>query len=464
MASEVARAVGLALVLGSGLLSALPAAAAEDLEPRAGELAARVDAYLAPLLDEDLISGSVLIARGGRIEVARGYGPAQREYGVACTPETRHRLASMSKQFTAAAILLLEEEGRLSVADTLGRFLPGYPHGGEITLHHLLTHTSGVINYSALPDHYRVWCMPHTIDEVIARFRDEPLRFSPGAQFEYSNSGYVLLAKVIEQVSGLGYEEFLRRRIFAPLGMHDSGVDADNRILPQRAQGYYKTAAGLISASYLYMEYTNGAGSLYSTVLDLYKWDRALYTDTLLSAATRERMFTPYAQTYGYGWFTREEWGHKLVEHRGGINGFLTMIQRFVDDDVVVITLFNFVSTFARDVNRGLAALALGLPCEPALVPEGVEVGEEALAACAGDYQIPEGPVLRLRLRDGELWAEAGGEPEEQAVPQSEWRYYLRRSNALLVFRPDEAGTVAGLSLLQSETVLPCRRISAGGD
>jgi CubicO group peptidase (beta-lactamase class C family) len=163
---------------------ALTTAAASE----APGLEEQVDAVMKPLLDEDLISGSILIARDGRIEVAKGYGPANREHDVPCTADTKYRLASMTKSFTAMAIMMLEERGRLSVDDKLAKYLPDYPQGDKIKLHHLLTHTSGVVNYSALPDHYRVWAMPHTIDQVIARFRDEPLRFEPGTEFGYTTS------------------------------------------------------------------------------------------------------------------------------------------------------------------------------------------------------------------------------------------------------------------------------------
>jgi CubicO group peptidase (beta-lactamase class C family) len=343
------------------VLLALPTAAASE----APGLEAQVDAVMRPLLDEDLISGSILIAREGRIEVAKGYGPANREHDVPCTADTKYRLASMTKSFTAMAIMMLEERGLLSVDDKLAKYLPDYPQGDKITLHHLLTHTSGVVNYSALPDHYRVWTMPHTIDQVIERFRDEPLRFEPGTEFGYSNSGYVLLTYVIEKVSGKTYAEFLRENIFVPVGMNDTGVDSHTTIIPGRATGHYNFGEGVVQAQYLNTGFTSGAGSLYSTVVDLYKWDRALYSDKLVSKATLNKMFTPGKQDCGYGWFVRTEFDRNLIEHPGGLNGFLTMIKRFVDDDVVVISLFNYVSTFARGVNKALTAMALGESYEP---------------------------------------------------------------------------------------------------
>jgi CubicO group peptidase (beta-lactamase class C family) len=420
----------------------------------------QVDALFAPLIEGDLISGSVLIARGGRVEVAKGYGPANREHDVPCTEDTRYRLASMTKSFTAMALMILESRDALSVEDTLDKYIPDYPEGDKITLHHLLTHTAGVINYSALPDHYKAWAMPHTIDEVIARFRDEPLRFTPGERFEYSNSGYVLLTYVIEKVSGMSYAEFLQQNIFAPLGMRDSGADSHTTIIPHRATGHYNFGDGVVQARYLEIEFTSGAGGLYSTVHDLYKWDRALYTDKLVPLETLQTMFTPVEASYGYGWFIREALGHKLIEHRGGINGFLTMIQRFVDDDVVVVSLFNYVSTFTRDVNRALAAIALGEEYTPVLIPEGVEVPERVLRELAGSYRLGDS-TLTIALEEGRLWLVDSELERSETIPQSESRLFSREANALLDFPRGEDGGIERMIVRQSERVIPCPRVES---
>jgi CubicO group peptidase (beta-lactamase class C family) len=428
--------------------------------PDASTLEEQVDAYLRPLVKLDLISGSILIARGGKIEVARGYGPANREHGVPCTAGTRYRLASMTKSFTAMAIMILQERDLLSVQDTLDKYLPDYPGGDRIKLHHLLTHTSGVINYSALPDHYRVWAMPHTVDEVIERFSDEPLRFEPGEKFEYSNSGYVLLTRVIEKVGGTDYETFLRENIFDPLGMTHTGIDSHTAVTPGRATGHYNFGDGIVQAQYLNVEFTSGAGGLLSTVGDLYLWDRALYTERLVSHAALEKIFTPYERGYGYGWFIREELGRKLIEHRGGLNGFLSMIQRFVDDDVVVITLFNYVSTFGGAANRGLAAIALGETPAPILIPEGAEISEEARRSMVGRYRLGES-VLEVVLDEGRVWVVDDDGERSTTVPQSAKRLWLPDDNVVLDFPAGKEDGVERLLLRQGERVIPCPRLEA---
>jgi len=245
--------------------------------------------------------------------------------------------------------------------------------------------------------------------------------------------------------------------------MNDTGMDSHTTIIPGRATGHYNFGDGIVQAPYVDIGFTSGAGSLYSTVLDLYKWDRALYTDDLVSRATRKKMFEPFLQNYAYGWFVREEYGRRLIEHRGGINGFLTMIQRFVDDDVVVITLFNYVSTFARDVNKALAAIALGERWEPVLIPDGVEVSGAILKDVVGRYRLGDS-VLEVALEEGRLWVTDPDLERSEAIPQSETTFFLRDANALLRYLPATDGNQDRLIVQQSEHVIPCPRVEEAPD
>jgi len=450
VARSVPFLVALALLLPVGTGAAPPDPAAVEAE---------VDAYLQPLLDLDLISGSVLIARGGEVLLAKGYGPADREYGIPNTPDTKFRLGSVTKQFTAAAIMLLQERGQLSVDDPLARFLPDFPRADEIRLHHLLTHSSGVTNYNELPDYHTKLIQPLSIAEVIDWFKDVPPQFAPGERFSYSNSGYVLLAAVIEKVSGRTYADFLRESLFAPLGMDGTGQDDYTTVLPGRAEGYVNDGREIYRALYRDLPFTSGAGSLYSTVRDLYRWDRALRTDTPLSAAARERMFSAQQGEYGYGWFIRERCGRRLITHGGGINGFLTDFQRFVDDDVTVIVLLNYESTFAWRVFDGLGAIALGEPYEPALLPAGAAVPPERLAAAVGVYRIDEQNDLTVAQADGGLTVQVTGEEPCAAVPQSDAVLFLRDRNALLQLKRDDDGKVTTVTLRQGAAGFRAERL-----
>jgi CubicO group peptidase (beta-lactamase class C family) len=356
----------------------------------------------------------------------------------------------MTKQFTAMGILVLADRGKLSLDDPLANYLPDYPNAEKITLHQLLSHTSGVLSYNAVQGYGENYIKPWSIDEVIEWFKDDSLQFEPGEDWAYSNSGYVLLAKVIEVVSGQDYDDFLRQAIFEKLGMEDSGQDVFTTVLPNRATGYGNADREIYNAPYRDLPFTSGAGSLYSTVLDLYKWDRALYTDTLISQELLDQMLAPVKNDYAYGFFVRDEFGHKLVEHGGAINGFLSQIQRFVEDDLVVISLFNYESTFWRTVNHGLAAIALGEDYEPALLSEPLEIEPALLRTYAGEYEVMEDYFVTLAVENGRLVIRATDDPQPCAGrAQSETKFFFPEINLMMDVDQDEAGKVTGLRMIQ---------------
>ncbi|MFH1145032.1 MAG: serine hydrolase domain-containing protein [Candidatus Eisenbacteria bacterium] len=423
-------------------------------------LQAAVDAYLLPVVEPDLISGTVLIARDGETLMARGYGLANREYAQPNVPETKFRLGSLSKQFTAAGILVLEQQGRLSVGDSLARFYPDFPHADQITLHQLLTHTSGLRNYTARADYEEKQGLPWTIDEVIAWFADDSLAAAPGERFLYANTNYVLLAGVIEHATGQSYEEFLRSVLFEPAGMHDTGLDSHMKILPLRASGFVSFGEEILHTPYRDMPFMSGAGSLYSTALDLFRWDQALYTDAILSSASKEKMFTAHAPNYGYGWFIEERDGHRVVSHRGEINGFIVSLDRYLDDRLVVITLFNFESVFARRAIRGLCDLALGKEPSPLLLASVPMPPLETLQRLAGDYGIGEGDTLRVWL-EGERLLTADPETGHTLaiLPQEPPFFWIPGLKSMVRFDSNDAGAVTRLVLYNSVHAIPAPRL-----
>lgn len=424
------------------------------------DLGARVEAWLGPIVREDLISGTVLIAQNGQVLLSQGYGPADREQDRPNTPQTKFRLGSLSKQFTAAAILVLEQQGRLRVDDPLARYYPEFPRAGEITLHHLLSHTSGIPNYNQRPDYGDKMLLPWTIEQVVSWMRPDSLEFDPGERFSYSNSNYVLLAGIIERVSGQTYARFLQEAIFAPAGMNDTGQDLHTRVLPHRATGHVSFGEEVERAPYRDMPFMSGAGSLYSTALDLLRWDQALYTDRILTAESRQKMFTPHSATYGYGWFVEDRGGHRCVSHRGEINGFIVSLDRYVDDRIVVVSLFNYESVFARRAIRGLCELALGGEPPPFLSPQLVPVSNELLRAYAGTYLLSGSDTLRVAARDGTLRVRATGQPHDlAAVAQSESMFWVRGLKSMIRFDRDESGAVARLVLFNSVHAVPGRRV-----
>lgn len=328
---------------------------------RAQDLATRLDRQVRVYVDQQRFSGSVLVARGGKVLFSKGYGMADAEWDVPNTPRTKFRLGSITKQFTAMVVLMLERQGKLKVEDPVSKYMPDAPTAWKkVTIHHLLTHTSGIPSFTSFPDYMKTMTLPSPAAETVKRFRDKPLEFEPGSRFRYSNSGYVLLGYVIEKITGRSYEDLVGKWIFGPLGMKDTGYDHPERILKNRASGYSNAGKTLVNARYLDMTIPHAAGSLYSTVEDLLIWDQALYTEKLLPAKVLERMFTPFKDNYAYGWMVRTENNRQVIGHGGGINGFSTMILRIPQERLFAAALSNLETRDAGRIANELARLALG--------------------------------------------------------------------------------------------------------
>ncbi|MET1110057.1 MAG: serine hydrolase domain-containing protein [Allosphingosinicella sp.] len=332
------------------LLLALAAPAAPAPAARFGPVAAYLDAEA-----EAGFSGTVLVARRG-VLVKRAYGLADREFEIANKPSTRFRIGSLTKQFTAAAILLLVQDGKLSLDDRLCRFVEPCPAAWRaIRIEQLLNHSSGIPDFVRLPGMRERFTLPAKLDDTVAMLARQPLDFPPGSDARYGNSGYLLAAYIIEKVSGATYAGFVEQRIYRPLGMSGSGYASDAPIIPRRARGYVRRAGNVQNAPYIDMSIPIGAGSQYSTVDDLYRWDRALRGSGLLSPPLLERMFAPGLNDFGLGWEIGREQGRRVFEHNGDINGFGAFIARYPDDDAVILILSNMEGTRVRKMKEEIA-------------------------------------------------------------------------------------------------------------
>jgi CubicO group peptidase (beta-lactamase class C family) len=308
------------------------------------DLSSELDQVMGALAEEDAFTGAVLVARNGEILLSQAYGWADWEKQLPNTPQTKFRIGSVTKQFTAMAVLLLQAEGRLTVQDHVCTYLPDCPAAWqEITIHHLLTHTSGIPNFTGFPDYRKLQATPSAPEQTIARFKDKPLDFKPGEEWRYSNSGYILLGYIIEQASGQSYETYVQGHIFAPLEMSSSGYDHNDGSL---AIGYTGAKSRWDQADTIDMSIPFAAGALFSTIEDLYRWDQALYSDQFVSQETLDLMFTSHVKvggddSYGYGWFIGKMGEQRVISHGGGIDGFLSEIRRYEDDQVTLIVLTN---------------------------------------------------------------------------------------------------------------------------
>lgn len=331
--------------------------------------ATQIDAYLTHLATKGVMNGSVLVAHNGMI-FDKGYGVADKEKHVLNTPQTRFRLGSVSKQFTAMAILMLQEHGKLHVQDHLCLYISTCPSDWQpITIEQLLTHTSGIPDYTNFPDFAVTWTQAVTVEQLIARFKDMPLQFTPGSTFRYSSSGYVLLGYIIERVSHMSYATFLQTQIFDPLALHNTGYDTQYPSLPQHATGYYP---GYVKPDAYDMSVLYAAGALYSTVEDLYIWDQALTSHTLVSQQSLNAIIALHASCpssgpggclmhsdlgYGYGWFIAQEPQGRLIYHVGRIDGFLAYNGFYPATNTDVVVLSNLETTDVLQIGRTLGGM-----------------------------------------------------------------------------------------------------------
>ncbi|MFZ5354529.1 MAG: serine hydrolase domain-containing protein [Bacillota bacterium] len=296
-----------------------------------------IKTQLQELLDEHdkkyEFSASVLIAKDGEVLIRKGYGMADYFKGIPNKPDTIFSAGSITKQFTAAAVMLLQERGLLNVQDTVDKYIPDYPEGDKIKLFNLLTNTSGIRDYIQDNGSGKY----HTPEEIISIFKDKPLEFKPGERFNYCNSSYFLLGYIIEKASGMKYEEYMKKHIFEPLEMHNTGFDFSWDTAENVAKGYTSTQAQAVETIYVDPSFAYAAGAVQTTVEDMYKWNQALYTEKLLKNESIKEMFTPYLSGYAYGWIIHKD----EASHGGGINGYRSYFERNTQENYAIIILGN---------------------------------------------------------------------------------------------------------------------------
>ena len=425
-----------------------------DLDPAA--LNAKIEEYMQGAVKTNGFTGTILLARDGKPLVSKGYGYANIEWQIPNTSQTKFRLGSITKQFTSMLVMQLREQGKLKLEDSVCAFLTPCPDTWKpVTIHHLLTHTSGIPTYTGLPEWRKVNMMPKTIDEMIGFFRDLPLQWTPGEKYAYNNSGYFLLGAVIEKITGKKYEDVLRDQIFAPLGMSDTGYDWSATIIPRRASGYTGRPPDLRNAAAIDMQQPYAAGALYSTTEDLLKWDQALYTEKLLPAAAKQVMWTPYKENYAYGWIignpSPQTFGHRRVSHGGGINGFTTVIIRLPDVNVTSIVLANNDSLTggAGVIGRDLLAIYYGQPYSIPKPRTVATVDPSIYDRYVGKYEIRPEFVFTVTREGNSLMTQATGQGKIEVFPESETRFFPKVVDATITFEKDASGKVVALVLTQ---------------
>lgn len=422
-------------------------------------LAAEMDAYLQAHADHRQFMGTVLVVRGGETVLSQGYGMADLEQRVLHSPQTRFRIGSVTKQFTAAAILQLQDRGLVDVQVPVVTYLPDYPND-TITLHQLLTHTAGLPNLTSFPDFAKWMDQPTTLDALIARFQDLPLEFEPGTQYRYSNSGYVLLTQVIETVSGQSYADYMAENLLTPLGMESTGYALSP--VPGLARGYEFKGQDYQPAAPINMSVPQGAGGLYSTVGDLARWNQVLFGDApgdraVLSQGAIATMTTPQVSlgmatapnlAYGYGLVIDNESVPPRIGHGGGINGFVSSLVYIPAQAATIVVLSNVETINPEQISAGLAAILLGESYDSPQALDGVTVETAVLERYAGTYQLTPEFQIEVFVIEGQLYAQGTGQPAIALYPASDTEFFAIAPELRITLTATD-GAIESLTLTQ---------------
>ncbi len=432
------------LVLVAGLTAGLPVSCSR---PPTGS-AFRMEEYVRAAEKFWNFQGAVLVAKGGEVVFETGVGPARLEEGLENAPTTRFLVGSVTKVFTAAAVMQLAEKGLLGLDDPLRKYVPEYPAkpGPAITIRHLLSHTSGIPE--AVPDPRVLGDLTKPVAplDLIRLVGDRALDFVPGEKAVYSNTGYVLLGLVIERASNESYADYLRDNVFGPLGMSASGYREDWYEAREFALGYNEGGGGrLIPAPRIHLSLGFSAGALYSTVRDLLEWNEGLRGDKILSRSSKEMMFRETKDGFGYGWLVMETWGRADLAHGGGAPGFNAWIECWPGDEAFVAVLSNLGASSVGEIGRSLAAILFG---EEYQSPESREirpVDPAALGDYAGAYRIDAGNAREVLREGNALFVTRNGGRRYPILPYGEDRFFFPNDKgATIRFIRDGQGVVTG--------------------
>ncbi|MBT8479006.1 MAG: serine hydrolase [Gemmatimonadetes bacterium] len=430
----IALLSSIALTTGTGLAQ----------EPKVdADLETKITAIVAPYVAAGDFQGVVAVQVDGQEPLISPHGLASVELEVLHRPTDIFMIGSVSKQFTAAAILLLEEDGALRTDDPVSRHLPGFPHGDSISIEQLVTHTSGVADIYSLERFGETAGQQGSFEEVIEALGDMPLTHAPGSTFLYSNGGYALLAVIIEQVAGTSYGEFLAGRIFTPLGMLSTADTGPEAAVQGRVPGYdpWRTVA-VTPVKTISWAYMAGSGSLWSSAADLLTWTSALHGGRVLNERSYEKFTRDYGYGYGYGVSVFTRFGRDVVGHDGRVAGYSSDLARYVDDGVTIAILSNVQSVVRDEIRRLVAAALFGEPYE---IPEQrvfLEVSPVPLEELVGVYSFGPGFLVSISESDGRLLARANEGGYSELIPVNETEWFSRMLYATVRFARDDAGSI----------------------
>ena len=418
-----------------------------------------VDDYVKAQMERQHIPGiSIVVIKDQKVVKLEGYGLANVELNVPARPDTVYKIGSVSKQFIATGIMLLVQDGKISLDDNVGKFLEGTPDTwNPITIRHLLTHTSGIVREAPGFDPLKI----QNDADVIKTAYSLPRRFTPGEKYEYCNVGYFTLAEIISKVSGKPWPDFLNERVFAPLEMNATRTTNMTELVPNRANGYIWRNGKLQNASIYFA--LRPSGALLSTVLDLARWDAALRTEKLLKQSTLEQMWTPVklnngkTHPYGFGWELEPVGGHKQVNHGGSLPGFRSQLARFVDDKVTVVVLTNGDNANAASIAIGVANFYI-----PGLLPDRklTRVDPKIFDGYVGQYQPDPSAIVSITREGDKLMMQQGEGEKRELSPESETNFFINGApRSTYSFVKDASGQAYLVITLEGREVWRAKKI-----
>ncbi len=366
-------------------------------------------------------AGTVLVAQKGKVIYQRAMGKADMEWNIPNAIDTRFQIGSITKQFTAACILQLAEQGKLGLDDKLSKYFPGFPKGDSVTIHMLLNHTSGIKSYTSMSEFWNLAPVPMKKDTMVALMARYPYDFPPGTKWDYNNSGYFLLGYIIEKASGKNYSEYLQQNILQKAGLNHTMVNRWDTVLDKRARGYDKTPAGWRNAPYISMEGPYSAGAMISTVEDLKRWNDALFAHKIISPASLQKMTTPYMNNYGYGIGIDTFQQHLRIDHSGGIPGFLSFLVYYPKEDITIATLSNNGGNTIA-LSNGLFGILAGIPVSAPYKHKEVKIDTMTLDIFTGRYAVAPSDTIQIIKKNGKLYRK-NTRSEVELKPESATRF-----------------------------------------
>jgi CubicO group peptidase (beta-lactamase class C family) len=432
------------LIIASGILFNL--ANAQQIDSK--EMSTKFDQLLSEQFKTNETGATALVAKNGQVLYKKAFGMADLELNIPMQADNVFRIGSITKQFTAVSILQLMEKGKLNLQDEITKFIPDYPtQGYKITIEHLLTHTSGIKSYTGMRDYMSRMTIDMKPSEMIDHFKNEPIEFTPGTKWNYSNSGYFLLGYIIEKVSGKTYEEYLEENIFRPLGMANSCYGSESKLIKNRVGTYSRGDNGFENARPLSMTQPYSAGSIQSNVEDLYKWNQAVNSYKLVKKESIAKAFTNYKLSdgketgYGYGWSFGSIQGSPSIEHGGGINGTLTMAMYLPEEDVFVAVFSNCDCNRPEDITAKMAAIAIGKPYEY----KAITLEKEVLQSYAGLFENEKGEQRVITFSDDQMYSQRGRNPKLGIKAYQKDKFFFDDAMTTIEFVRSKKGKVEEL-------------------